>query len=189
MKIKNKILLSVDESDLKNGVFANKKITEISSGCFVNMPMLIRVNVPNVTTVGNYSFSSNNAFTEFKIGNKTLVAKDVDGHCFVIESIKTSKGIRLYLGYNFLGIKNKIINKQACWVAEKGGFCAHGVTAKKAVSDLQFKIVTDKLQKDPINADTKFTVKYYRLLTGACDLGARSWLDANNIPYDIIGNG
>lgn len=44
-----------------------------------------------------------------------------------------------------------------------------------------------KKKSFPIKKTTKFTVKYYRLLTGACDLGVRSWMEANNIPYTIEG--
>ena len=73
-------------------------------------------------------------------------------------------------------------------MAEKDTFTAHGDTIKKAVGDLQFKIVAEKLKHEPINPDTKLTVKYYRLLTGACDFGCRSWMQANGIPFDIVQN-
>ena len=75
------------------------------------------------------------------------------------------------------------------FVVEKGKYYSHGVAAKKAIQDLQFKIVSEKLKKEPIKADTKFTVKYYRNLTGACDQGCRGFMDANKIPYTIVGTG
>ncbi len=107
----------------------------------------------------------------------------------MIENEKTSKGIRIYSGYNFVSMNKKKIEKDVCFVAEKEGFMAHGETIRKAVSDLQFKIVAEKLKKEPINKDTKFTVKYYRLLTGACDFGVRSWMTANGVPFDVVNRG
>ena len=104
----------------------------------------------------------------------------------MIESQKTTKGIKIYSGYNFISLKDRVINKGISFVAEKENFYAHGITIKKAISDVQFKIVAEKLKNDPIKKDTKFTVKYYRLLTGACSLGCKSWLDENNIKYTII---
>ena len=81
----------------------------------------------------------------------------------------------------------KVIEKQECFVAAKENFFAHGETIKKAVGDLQFKIVAEKLKHEPIKEDTQFTVKYYRLLTGACDLGCRGWMQANKIPFKVEG--
>jgi hypothetical protein len=68
----------------------------------------------------------------------------------------------------------------------KGNYSAHGETLKKANEDVQFKIVAEKLKKEPIKPDTEFTVKYYRLLTGACDMGCRNWMQQHNIPFDVI---
>jgi hypothetical protein len=74
------------------------------------------------------------------------------------------------------------------FVCEKGDYTAHGKTLKKAIHDLEFKIISEKLKKEPIKDDTKFTVKYYRLLTGACDSGVRGWMVQNNIPFKVIGD-
>ena len=74
------------------------------------------------------------------------------------------------------------------FVVQKDNFTAHGNSIKKAIQDLEFKIIAEKLKKDPINPDTKFTVKYYRLLTGACDSGCRQWMINNDIPYKIVDN-
>ena len=104
---------------------------------------------------------------------------------FVIESEKTSKGIKICTGYNVLRITDGKFERQNCYVAEKDKFYAHGETVKKAIQDLQFKIRSEKLKNDPIKEDTQFTVKYYRLLTGACDIGCRNFMDSNKIPYKI----
>ena len=113
---------------------------------------------------------------------------------------------QLEVGYNeekgycyFDGILNKVLflsNKKGYniytttngYVAEKGNYTAHGNTIKKCIEDLEFKIIAEKLKNEPIKKDTEFTVKYYRLLTGACDLGCRSFMQNNNIPFNVIDN-
>ena len=72
------------------------------------------------------------------------------------------------------------------YIAQKGKFTAHGKTVKKAIVDLEFKIVAEKLKNEPIDKDTELTVKYYRLLTGACDQGIRQWMQQNEIPFKIV---
>ena len=74
------------------------------------------------------------------------------------------------------------------YIAQKGEYTAHGQTLKQAIVDLEFKIVSEKLKNEPIKEDTLFTVKYYRLLTGACDSGCRQFMQQNNIEYDVVGN-
>jgi hypothetical protein len=81
---------------------------------------------------------------------------------------------------------NKKVKKHECYVAEKDNFFAHGNDIKKAISDLQFKIVADKLKKEPIHEDTEITVNHYRLITGACELGVKSWMEQNNITVESI---
>ncbi len=230
MKIKGKVLISVEAADLKNGKFFNKDVTEIADKCFfelnelisvslpkvtkigsdcfnsnqalteVNLPALTtagsycfnynqaltEVNLPALTTAGSYCFSYNQALTEVIIGKKKLEVKNVDGYCFIIEKEKISKGIKIYTGYNFIQLINKKIDKHECYVAEKDTFFAHGETVKKAISDLQFKIVAEKLKKEPINKDTIITMRYYRIITGACELGVKSWMEQNGIKVESI---
>ena len=62
------------------------------------------------------------------------------------------------------------------FVAHKGEYTAHGKTIKKAVSDVEFKIVSEKLKKEPIKEDTVITIQHYRLITGACESGVISWM-------------
>ena len=57
---------------------------------------------------------------------------------------------------------------------------------KKAINDVQFKIVSEKLKKYPINENTEITVKHYRLITGACDLGVREFMKSNDIEFNVI---
>ena len=48
--------------------------------------------------------------------------------------------------------KGKLI-KEVAFVAEKEGFFAHGESVKKAISDLQFKMMSEKLKKEPTKED------------------------------------
>jgi hypothetical protein len=209
MKIVKGVLVSICESDIVNGEFVDNKINGIGDGCFSDFKSLTKIECKKVKTIGNYSISSNAALTTLSlpvcetIGNhsirsnaalttlrirdKKLLHKCVDGYAFIVEAKKTSKGINIYTGYNLVGLADKKIIKENLFVAEKDAFTAHGETVKKAIQDLQFKIVSEKLKKDPIKPNTKFTVKYYRTLTGACDSGCRSWMQNNKIPYKIDG--
>ena len=119
---------------------------------------------------------------------KNLNYKSVDRTLFVIENEKATKGIKILTGYLVERIINNTLQKRNCFVAEKESFFAHGESIKKAIGDLNFKIVAEKLKHDPIKENTLFTVKYYRLLTGACDSGCRSFMAQNNIPYKIVGD-
>ena len=75
------------------------------------------------------------------------------------------------------------------FVVQKGNFTAHSKTIKKGILDVEFKIVADKIKNEPINEDTIITVKFYRMLTGACDFGCRQFMVRNNLPYKIINEG
>jgi hypothetical protein len=63
----------------------------------------------------------------------------------------------------------------------EGEFSAHGDTLKEAKKDLEFKILRDKIKKEPIYPDTMITVDRYRAITGACSHGVQMWLEENKI--------
>ncbi|WP_316743726.1 hypothetical protein, partial [Pedobacter antarcticus] len=117
---------------------------------------------------------------------KNLEYKSVDNTLFVVEKEKTSKGIKIYTGYVITKIEEGKAVKKHCFVSEKDGFYAHGETVKKSISDLQFKIVAEKLRNEPILPDTIVTVNHYRLVTGACEAGVKSWMEQNNITSESI---
>jgi hypothetical protein len=84
-------------------------------------------------------------------------------------------------------IRAKKINKEEYFfIARNVDFSAHGETIEKAISDLQFKIVAEKLKKEPINPDTEITVNHYRLITGACEFGVKNWMEQNGIKVESI---
>lgn len=52
--------------------------------------------------------------------------------------------------------------------------------------------MADRLKKDPITPETIITTQYYRIITGACEMGVKGWIDSH-IPAakreDILKNG
>jgi hypothetical protein len=156
-------------------------LTTVGNDSFRSNDALVSCDMPALTTVGNYSFRYNDALVSLKLGQRKLKIKTVDGYCFVIENEKTTKGIKVYKGYNFNLMLNNIINKTDSFVAEKDGFTAHGKTIKQAINDLQFKCIAEKLKKEPIKKDTLITSQYYRIITGACEFGVKDWMNRNNM--------
>ena len=138
---------------------------------------------PALTEVSGYIYIRQGA-TVNTPHTKNLNYKSVDRTLFVIESENTSKGIKIYSGYVIESIKDNKPIKRVCFVSEKDGFYAHGETIKQSISDLQFKIVAEKLKNDPINPDTIVSINHYRTVTGACELGVKSWIEANSIKVD-----
>ena len=114
---------------------------------------------------------------------------------------------KLEVGYNqewsycyYDGILSKVLNVKTIgeytiyqspfeFVCVKGNYSAHGKTIRKAIEDLEFKLVSKKFKTEPIKPDTPMTVKHYRLITGACDNGVRSWMRENNIPFKVLNAG
>jgi hypothetical protein len=67
------------------------------------------------------------------------------------------------------------------YLVSDGTTHAHGETLQKAKEDFRFKLMAEKLKSEPIKADTVIDIKYYRLLTGACEMGVKSWMEQNKM--------
>ena len=67
-----------------------------------------------------------------------------------------------------------------------GQYSSHGETLKKAKEDLLFKINSEKIKSEPIKKDTVITIQHYRIITGACEQGVKSWMQQNGITKDKI---
>ena len=96
-----------------------------------------------------------------------------DGDLSKVLSVKKTRGYTIYttpFGY----------------VASKDNKTAHGKTIKKAINDLGFKFIAEKLKKEPIKEDTIITDSYYRIITGACSQGVSDWKRRNNITKEKI---
>ena len=142
---------------------------------------LVSLALPVCTSVGNYSISNNGALVSLRIKNHKLNVKGIDGSCFVVESEKTTKGIKIYTGYNLLSVTKSIIEKENCYVAEKDGYTAHGDTPKEAIKDCLFKAIAEKIRKEPILKTTIIDINYYHTVTGACCQGIKSWMEQHEV--------
>ena len=136
--------------------------------------------LPNLTTVGGSLHIYSDATLDAPF-LKDLKWKSIDGYLFVIESTKVKGDTTIYKGYNIKNVKDNVITKDECYVAEQGVYYAHGKTIKKAVEDVNFKTISEKLKKEPINKDTVIDMKYYRLITGACEMGVQSFIKGNGL--------
>ena len=165
-------------------------LTQIGNYNFRQCNALVSFEAPVLTQIGDDNFIECNALVSFKIKNNIYDVKYVDSYSFIVENIRSSKGFKIYYGYNMPSFENaKPINKKYNYVAEKDGFTAHGSTIKSAISDVQFKIASEKLKNQPIYEDTPITVQHYRLITGACDIGCRQFMEDNNILFKVEDEG
>jgi len=75
----------------------------------------------------------------------------------------------------------KVNSNKEFYLVTDGTTHAHGETLQKAKEDFRFKVISDKLKNEPIKPDTIIDVKYYRLITGACEMGCQSFIEQNNL--------
>ena len=109
-----------------------------------------------------------------------------DNITFFVESTKTLKEIKIYSGLTKVHINEGFVSGTKTFLAEKDGFSSHGETVKEAISDLHFKITSERLKNEPIKEDTEITVNYYRLITGACIVGCKDFMDKNGLSYKLV---
>jgi len=162
-------------------IYSDVKLPNLTSvGGYLSIYSDVKLDAPNLTSVGGYL----HIYPDVKLDApflKNLKWKSIDGYLFVIESTKVKGDTTIYKGYNCKNVKDNVITKDECYVAKQGIFYAHGKTIKKAVEDLQFKTISKKLKKEQINKDTIIDVKYYRLVTGACEMGVQSFIKGNEL--------
>jgi hypothetical protein len=72
----------------------------------------------------------------------------------------------------------KLNDDKIFYLVSNGFNHAHGETIEKAKEDYKFKLIAEKLKNDPISADTIITIRYYRTITGACEIGVNNWIDS-----------
>jgi hypothetical protein len=99
-----------------------------------------------------------------------------------------SKRISTIEGQDYeLRTGKKVGKNETFYIVSKDDFHAHGKDIKTAFEDLQFKIQSERLKNEPINEETLVTVAHYRVITGACNLGCKDFLDRHKIPYKMVG--
>jgi hypothetical protein len=176
--------------DVQEGAtFTAPALTEVSG--YVDVQEGATFTAPALTEVSGYVYVQEGATfmaPALTINNNIAVIDkkkyDVvrfDGVMFLVENTKTTKGIKIYSGFYQLKISDNKILRSHGFIAQKDNFTAHGETVKKSIDDLNFKLVSEKLKNEPINADTIITINYYRLITGACELGVKDWMQRNNM--------
>jgi len=175
-KLDNLTTVGGDLSINSNAKLKADNLTTVGGDLYISSD----VKLDNLTTVGGclYIYSDVKLEAKFLTGLKW---KSVDRNLFIIESTKPKGDIIIYKGYNVIGVKDNVIQREDCYVAESGKFYAHGKSMKKAVEDLQFKLISEKLKNEPINKDTLIDIKYYRLATGACEFGIKSFIESNGL--------
>jgi hypothetical protein len=99
-------------------------------------------------------------------GNKYIKA---DG---IFSEIISKKG-------NIYKLKNLHKNDYLYLVTDNKFTHAHAGTIKKAQEDFSFKILSEKIKNEPINLDSIITVQQYRIITGACEIGVKQWIETN----------
>jgi hypothetical protein len=75
----------------------------------------------------------------------------------------------------------KVHSQKEFYLVTDGSTHAHGDTLKEAKEDFDFKLISEKLKNEPIKADTIIDINYYRLITGACELGVRSFIEQHGL--------
>jgi len=113
-----------------------------------------------------------------------LDAHSIDNTLFVCTYKRISKGVTMMKGYVITSVTKGIPNKKPCHVAQKDGFSAHGDTLKKAVEDLTFKVLSEKMKSEPLSMSDTVDVPRYRAITGACSTGVQMFRDAHGLKKD-----
>ena len=120
-----------------------------------------------------------------RYAGKTIRIRTIDNICTRLISKRQVGTITLWSAQYFTG---NLDTDKRCYVAHEGEDYAHGDTAEKALADLRFKVLSRTLDPDELIATIKArgTVELidYRLLTGACDDGARQHLISHGIDPD-----
>jgi len=71
----------------------------------------------------------------------------------------------------------KIHSTKEFYLVTDGTTHAHGETLQRAKEDFRFKLISEKLKTEPIKEDTIITINYYRVVTGSCEMGVKSWMN------------
>jgi hypothetical protein len=140
----------------------------------------------NPTVGGGLYLSSGNRY----IGKQMpeIVLEWQDGKYKKVDDIFcefVNKNPRIVNGIEVFQLK-KVNKKEFLFLAKQDSCYAHGSTLEKSIEDLKFKIMSDKLKKEPLKMDTVITRQYYRIITGACELGVDSWMNENKVTKEEI---
>ena len=167
-------------------------------GGYLNLPSLTSIpdgfnptvggnlNLPSLTSIPDGFNPTVGGYLNWKRGNKHIGAT-VEINRPIIEW-QDSKYVSadgmftevLHKKGNLYLVK-KIGKEKEFYLVTDGKFHAHGDTLKEATDDLHFKVISEKLKKEPIKADTMISKAYYRIITGACTAGVNDWVEKNGL--------
>jgi hypothetical protein len=107
----------------------------------------------------------------------------VDGSTMLITSRKSRGDIEIMSARYFSG--KPVAEMDKCFIARTGVYTAHGDTVSQAITDLQFKVLSETADvADIVNevvSSQSVTVNQYRLITGACASGVQDFLRQHGV--------
>lgn len=164
---------------IKNGVLQQIFESDIQNGC-VTLP-------ESLTHIGGWAFDGCTSLTEmifkkFKMNEKRRVLC-VDGIVSFIKKQRHFKGeVEIYECEAFAGMRNRKPILSKCYIAERSGTYAHGKTVKSALSDLRFKMASERGAEQYARIDLDKQMPFeeatamYRIITGACQFGTEEFI-------------
>lgn len=151
----------------------------------------------NILTMLKSAQIGNEEYTDYKgeilkedvfygLINKEFVPIEIIDGCKMVIMSRTKFG-----EYNIFKAKYidnyKYSSSRYVYVAERNGYTAHGENVKRAINDVDFKILRSMNIGENIERIKKqgyITANDYRLITGACHYGVNKFLEENNLTWE-----
>ena len=147
----------------------------IDVGAFKGCKTLTKIKIPNsIACVGFDAFDDCTSLKEITYKGKTRKVSCIDGWCMELVHSRKYDKYTIHKGYHFPDYET------VYYVAECDGKYAHGKTAKEAIRDLEFKLCKDRgiEQYKGLTLNDKVNgYEFYRIMTGACHAGVKSYCD------------
>ena len=147
----------------------------IGIGAFWNCRKLERIKLPDsIEHIGIGIFDECDSLKEITYKGKTRKVSCIDGWCMELVHSRKYDKYTIHKGYHFPDYET------VYYVAECDGKYAHGKTAKEAIRDLEFKLCKDRgiEQYKGLTLNDKVNgYEFYRIMTGACHAGVKSYCD------------
>jgi len=163
---------------VKHGITENQFLGKEKIGGSIDLSSLTSIPKEFNPTVGGYLDLSSNLSAKTKPYKIKILTFNI-GKYILVDGIFTEV---LQKRGNVYKVKKINEPKEFYLVSNKEEtFFAHGDTLKKAKEDLEFKIISETIKNSPIKADTVIDMKYYRLITGACEIGVKNFIETHDL--------
>lgn len=147
----------------------------IGDKAFWNCESLESIKLPNgIEYIGAGIFDWCISLKEITYKGRMIKASCIDGWCMELVHSRKYDKYTIHKGYHFPDYET------VYYVAECDGKYAHGKTAKEAIRDLEFKLCKDRgiEQYKGLTLNDKVNgYEFYRIMTGACHAGVKSYCD------------